>query len=875
MADQKITPMMQQYLSIKEQHRDAILFYRMGDFYEMFLEDAEVASRVLEITLTSRNKNDTAKIPMCGIPYRAAPGYIARLIECGHKVAICDQVEDPALAKGLVKREVVRVITPGMIVEDSFLDEKANNYILSVSRSKNLIGLASLDISTGSFRVSESADQHAVVDEIRRIAPSEATLPESAQQDVAYAPIVNALKTTALTWLPDTVYDSPSARRSLTGQFNTLTLEGFGCEHLTAAVSAAGALLHYVRETQKQKIEHLEGLETYFIDQFLWVDDTSCQNLELLKNMRTGTRRGTLLGVIDQTRTAMGGRLLRKWIRYPLLDPGEIESRLDAVEEAYKNASVRRSIREILGNVHDMERLGSKISMGHCNARDLVALKHSLQQLPQIGAELSALTASLFTWSENRDELNRLADLIEAAVREDSPLTLNEGGIIKTGFNPRLDELIEISRGGKGFLAALEATEREKTGINSLKVRYNKVFGYYIEVSKTNANSVPEHYVRKQTLVNAERYITDELKEFENQVLGAEEKRASLEYEIFTEIRKEVVSRNFAIQGAARFLGRLDCLLSLADSAASNGYCRPKINTEGRLHIEAGRHPVVEKMITGERFVPNTVCLDNTDNQVLIITGPNMAGKSTVLRQVAILAIMTQFGSFIPAAKADIPVIDKIFTRVGALDNLSGGQSTFMVEMEETANILNNATPQSLVIMDEIGRGTSTFDGMSIAWAVAEYLHDLKGQGVKTLFATHYHELTELARKKDRVKNFNIAVKEWNDEIIFLRKLVEGGTNRSYGIQVARLAGIPDTVIRRSKTILLRIENGNNGVKGLAADGRRAEKANRGPVQMDMFRSPEKVVMDKLQRLDIARMTPLEALNCLDELCQKAKTLSI
>jgi DNA mismatch repair protein MutS len=576
---------------------------------------------------------------------------------------------------------------------------------------------------------------------------------------------------------------------------------------------------------------------------------------------------------MDQTLTAMGGRLLRKWIRYPLLDPGEIESRLDAVAEAVQKVSVRRGIREHLRNVHDMERLGSKISMGHCNARDLVALKHSLQQLPSIGAELSALTASLFKWTQELDGLNLISDLIAAAIREDAPPTLNEGGMIKTGFNAQLDELIEISRGGKGFLSALEAAEREKTGINSLKVRYNKVFGYYIEISKTHEHSVPAHYVRKQTLVNAERYITDELKRFENQVLGAEEKRAVLEYDIFNDVRKEIVSRNVVIQGAAGFLARLDCLLSLADLAESNGYCRPEINSEGRLHIESGRHPVVEKMITGERFVPNTIDMDNSDNQVLIITGPNMAGKSTVLRQVAILAIMAQLGSFIPAAKASIPVIDRIFTRVGALDNLSAGQSTFMVEMEETANILNNATPRSLVIMDEIGRGTSTFDGMSIAWAVAEYLHDLKGQGVKTLFATHYHELTELAGKKERVKNFNIAVKEWNDEIIFLRKLVEGGTNRSYGIQVARLAGIPDAVIRRSKKILLRIENGNNGIRGLVSEGGKAGKIPKGPVQMDMFRSPEKMVLDRLQRLDIARMTPLEALNCLDELSRKAKML--
>lgn len=875
MTDHKITPMMQQYLLIKEQYKDAILFYRMGDFYEMFLEDAEIASKVLEITLTSRNKNDTNSIPMCGIPYRAAQAYVAKLIESGHKVAICDQVEDPALAKGLVKREVVRVITPGMIIENALLEEKANNYILAVSRFKQAFGLACLDISTGTFRVSESTDQQAVLDEIRRIGSSEATLPESAQQDPVYAPFIKALKGVAISWVPDTVYDPHYARQRLISQFNTRTLEGFGCEHLMAAICAAGAILYYVGETQKQEVEHLSGVETYFLDQYLWVDDISCQNLELLKSMRTGTRRGTLLGVMDQTRTAMGGRLLRKWIRYPLLDNQKIKERLDAVEEVVNKAAVRRSLRDLLQKVHDMERLGSRISMGHCNARDLIALKYSLIQLPEIESHISGLTTPLFQWTENLEDLKELADTLEAAIREDAPPVINEGGIIKEGYNAELDGLIHVSRGGKGFLAALEASEREKTGINSLKVRFNKVFGYYIEIPKTHAEAVPHHYVRKQTLVNAERYITDELKKFENQVLGAEDRRATLEYELFSEIRKGIVAKNFLIQGVAGFIAQLDCLLSLADLAESNGYSRPEVNGEGYLTIEGGRHPVVEKMITGERFVPNSICMDNADKQVLIITGPNMAGKSTILRQVALLAIMTQLGSFIPAAKANMPIIDRIFTRVGALDNLSAGQSTFMVEMEETANILNNATPMSLVIMDEIGRGTSTFDGMSIAWAVAEYLHDLKGQGVKTLFATHYHELTELAKKKKKIKNYNIAVKEWNDEIIFLRKLVEGGTNRSYGIQVARLAGIPDEVISRSKKILLRIENGNNGLKGLSPDNQKSEKGRKVPIQMDMFRTPEKIIMDKLQCLDTSKITPIEALNFLDEICRKAKTQSI
>jgi DNA mismatch repair protein MutS len=871
MVDQKTTPMMQQYLSIKAQYGDAILFYRMGDFYEMFLEDAELASKVLEITLTSRSKNETTRIPMCGVPYRAANGYIARLIENGYKVAICDQVEDPALAKGLVKREVVRVITPGMIVEDTFLDEKANNYILSISRLKNLVGIACLDISTGTFQVTESSEDSSVLEEIRRIGPREVTLPVAAKADLQYASIVETLKEVAITWISDSAYDPDWARHQLIDHFKTLTLEGFGCENLNAAVSAAGGLLHYVRETQKQEVSHLSRIETYFLHQYLWVDDISCQNLELLKNMRTGTKRGALLGIADQTLTAMGGRLLRRWIRYPLIDPEKITARLDAVEEALKAVSVRRRVREMLRDVHDMERLGSKIALGHCNARDMVGLKNSLRQLPKIWAELSALIAPHFQVPKAHDELKIIADRIEAAIREDSPPVINEGGFIKPGFNPELDALIAVSSGGKDFLAALETTEREKTGINSLKVRYNKVFGYYIELPKSQIDSVPVHYVRKQTLVNAERYITDDLKKFENQVLGAEEKRAALEYEIFCDIRKEIVSKNNLIQEFSIFIARIDCLLSFAELAEANGYCRPVMNTEGRLSIEAGRHPVIEKMISGERFVPNSLNMDNSDNQILIITGPNMAGKSTVLRQVAILAIMAHFGSFVAASKAEIPIIDRIFTRVGALDNLSAGQSTFMVEMEETANILNNATPQSLVIMDEIGRGTSTFDGMSIAWAVSEYLHDFKGQGVKTLFATHYHELTELARKKKRVKNFNIAVKEWNDEIIFLRKLVEGGANRSYGIQVARLAGIPESVIRRSKKILLRIENENSDTKGLISDDETLAKLPSAPVQMDLFRSTERILMDKLQRLDTANMTPVEALNCLDELSRKAK----
>ena len=863
--------MLKQYLSIKEQYPDAILFYRMGDFYEMFFEDAHLASRLLEITLTSRNKNDESPVPMCGFPYRAARGYIARLIHHGHKVAVCDQIEDPAQAKGLVKRDVVRVITPGMIIENELLDERANNYVLAVTCKDDFIGIAYLDISTGTFRAAESKDSAAVFEEIRRVAPSEALLAKSSKNDPFFSTIMGVLSEVSISYLDDKAFEHKRGYERLTGQFNTLTLEGFGCENMKAAVCAAGAVVFYVRETQKQRIEHLTRIETYWLDKYLLVDDLSRQNLELFKNIRTGTRKATLLSVIDRTATAMGARLLANWLRYPLIDPDAIRLRHDAVQEVKQNIQIRRSVREKLKSVYDIERIGSKIVMGQANARDLVALKRSLKMLPGMWSLLPELKTELFHPPEHLDLLQNLAELIERSIREDAPPTINEGGIIKTGYQEALDELLQISRDAKGWLARLEGREKEATGISTLKVRFNKVFGYFLEVSKSRSASVPDHYIRKQTLVNAERYITEELKSFEIKVLGAQDQRAALEYQLFCEIRDEVVNNHQYIQEAARFLARIDCLLNLAEIADQNDFHRPVMTTDGCIHIEDGRHPVVEKMITGERFVPNTIKLNDQDNQVLIITGPNMAGKSTVLRQVALVVIMAQMGSFVPAAKASISITDRIFTRVGALDNLSHGQSTFMVEMQETANILNNATEKSLIIMDEIGRGTSTFDGLSIAWAVAEYLHDLNNRGVKTLFATHYHELTELAQTKPRVKNFNIVVKEWNDEIIFLRKLVEGGTNRSYGIQVARLAGIPLAVIGRAKKILYNIEQGEYDSIGSPCLIREEGNVSRGPVQLDLFQKPENPVLDKLSKVDISRMTPLEALNFLNELQEKLK----
>jgi DNA mismatch repair protein MutS len=870
MSKPKATPMIQQYLSIKERYQDAILFYRMGDFYEMFFEDAHNASRVLDIALTSRNKNDTAPVPMCGVPFRAAQSYIARLIDNGFKVAVCDQVEDPATAKGLVKREVVRVVTPGMIVEDDMLDAKTNNFILAFHIIKPDLGFAYMDISTGTFRVAETRIGESMLQEIQGIDPKELLFAESLRDDPMVGDIRRIMGTRAVNWLDDGLFDVRQGRKRLIEQFRTMTLEGFGCDHYSTALGAAGALLHYVEETQKQSVTHLQGVQTVSLDDHLIIDPISRRNLELEANLRDGSRRGTLISVLDKTVTPMGGRRLKQWLRYPLRSAVLIGQRLDAVEEALARSDVRRRLAEALSNVYDLERLNSKIAMGHANARDLTALKVSLMALPSIWSASAEMSSDLYEAATVLAPLNELAGLIHTAIREEAPPGINEGGMIKMGYHEDLDELIRLSRDSKGYLAELEVREKEATGISTLKVRYNKVFGYYIEVSKNQSESVPANYVRKQTLVNAERYITDELKQFENKALGAEEQRNVLELELFKEIVSRITGLSTDIQKAADFVARLDCLLCLTEIADRNDYHRPGLNNLGNISIVDGRHPVVEKMVSGERFVPNTIEMDNDNQQVLVITGPNMAGKSTVLRQVALLVTMAQMGSFVPVAKADIAVTDRIFTRVGALDNLAAGQSTFMVEMEETANILNNATHQSLVIMDEIGRGTSTFDGLSIAWAVVEYLHELGGRGVKTLFATHYHELTELAQTHKRVANFNIAVKEWNDQIIFLRKLVAGGTNRSYGIQVARLAGIPGDVIKRAKIILNRIENDapSGMVAKPAIPNHRADKQV--PVQMALFQSVEQALMEELRHIDLDNTTPMQAMQVLSALQDKA-----
>ena len=896
MSSKKNTPMMEQYLSIKAAYPDTILFYRMGDFYEMFNEDAEKASAILEIALTSRNKNDANPIPMCGIPFRAADNYIARLIENGCKVAVCEQVENAAEVKGLVKREVVRVVTPGMILNESLLDQSSNNFLLAVSSVKNTAALACLDISTGTFRTCQvekpgNSIPAALVDEALKLDPSEIILPQNFETDPQFASLRRAFSGRQISFLPASDFRVDDARERLTQKFKTRSLEGFGIERMDAAVSAAGAVVSYVQETQMQDTDHIYQISAYDLDQFLIIDDRSCRNLELLQNIQNRDKKGSLISVLDKTVTAMGGRLMKNWIRHPLIDPDPIQERLNAIEELTDAGHAHQAITGHLKSVYDLERLGSKIAMGQGNARDLLSLKNSLQKLPAVFAELATFQSPLLNASHLEHsqallgELGELADLIHRAIREDAVHTLNDGGLIKDGYNEELDELLAISRDGKSWIAKAEATEKQTTGLSSLKIKYNKVFGYFIEVSKAQSASVPEHYVRKQTLVNAERFITDEMKKVESTILNAQDKRNSLEYAIFSTIRDQVTAKSVFILRAATFVARVDVLQGLATAALENNYVKPEICKDRRLSITEGRHPVVEKLIQGERYVPNSIAMDDEKNQVLLITGPNMAGKSTVLRQVALTVLMAQMGSFVPAQAASIGLVDRIFTRVGALDNLSSGQSTFMVEMEETANIVNNATENSLVILDEIGRGTSTFDGMSIAWAVAEYLHNINGLGVKTLFATHYHEMTRLEELLPRVKNFNIAVKEFKDNIVFLRRLVEGGTNKSYGIQVARLAGVPDPIIQTAKTVLSEIETQNthagtiNGTTATpaptepkAAPSKKARKApKQDPGQLELFAPKSSPVLEMLDQADISNMTPLQALNLLNEMKSELK----
>ncbi|NIO03600.1 MAG: DNA mismatch repair protein MutS [Proteobacteria bacterium] len=868
------TPMIEQYLRVKSEYPDAILFYRMGDFYEMFFEDAKVASRELEITLTSRNKGNEESAPLCGVPYHAADSYIAKLIERGYKVAICEQTEDPKQAKGLVKREVVRVITPGTVVDSDYLEAKSNNYLMAISPNDSRFGVALLDLSTGEFRAFQVEDLGSLITEAARNDPQEIILPESFQQSPQFDSFKRSMGERFVNILSNAYFDRRGARRCLEEQYQSIQGTRLDEPHAEEALVAAGAVLRYIRENDRSTLAHLKTIDCFQVRNYMVVDETTRRNLELTESLVEGKVRGSLLGVLDVTVTAMGARALKHWLLYPLMDLREIKRRLDAVEEFVEKKMERHEIREPLKEVYDLERLNTRIAMARANGRDLVALKASIYRFPDIKRVLQAFEAPLLgEIFAALDDLQDVGRIIEESIRDDAPPTIKEGGIIKDGYNSELDGLRQVIREGKTWIARLEKEERERTGINSLKVRFNQVFGYYIEITKTHLNRVPDDYIRKQTLTNAERFITPRLKEYESRVLGAEEKITRLEYKLFDEIRSTVFMENRRIQQTASSLGDLDVLATFAEVADQNSYRRPSLNDETAVSIQGGRHPVVEQLRPSEVFVPNDVLCDCEENQLLVITGPNMAGKSTFLRQVALIVLMAQMGSFVPAESAAVGVVDRIFTRVGASDNIVRGQSTFMVEMMEAARILSEATPRSLVILDEIGRGTSTFDGLSIAWAVAEFIHDEPNLGAKTLFATHYHELTELALTKKRVKNFNFAVREWNDEVIFLRRIVPGSASRSYGIQVARLAGLPQEVIERAKEILGNLEKGEltkGGVPRLAV--RPGETA--GPGQLDLFSAEDEWIRTELRRISIDTMSPIEAMNKLYELKKRVDEAS-
>jgi DNA mismatch repair protein MutS len=866
-----VTPMMRQYLEIKSAYQDAILFFRLGDFYEMFMEDAVTAARILDITLTSRNKGAADEIPLCGIPYHSCQPYIARLVEHGYKVAICEQVEDPRSAKGIVKREVVRVVTPGLVTDSDSLKPKENNFLMALAAvAGGRWGMAVVDISTGEFRAGEMDDVEKLRSELLAVSPPEVLLSDGEEGDSLCRLLAAELDGRMLNRLPEGVFDSERASGLLLDFFACATLEPLGCARLPGAIAAAGAVIHYLQQTTKGALQHIRSLNTVQTADHMVLDEATRRNLELTGTLLDGSRRGSLLGVLDRTVTSMGGRRLRQWIQHPLLDLDRIRQRHDAVAELTEKSLQRTMLRASLDGVHDLERLNGKIAMAHANARDLLALRNSLQRLPPLLDELAPLESPLLILLRAAiDPLDDLLALLAVAIVDDPPLTVREGGMIREGYRPELDELRSLSREGKGWIARLEVEERERTGISSLKVRFNRVFGYYIEVTKSQLSRIPGHYQRRQTLANAERYITPALQEYEEKVLGAEERMAILEYDLFQEVRQQVAMEARRIQQTAAALADLDVLQSLADLAHDRGYVRPQMEEGSDLQIIDGRHPVIDAL-QQERFVPNDVLMDTRENQLLIITGPNMAGKSTFMRQVALITLLAQIGSLVPAKEARLGVVDRIFTRVGASDNLARGQSTFMVEMVETATILRQATPRSLILLDEIGRGTSTFDGVSIAWAVAEYLHDHAPVAAKTLFATHYHELTDLALTRSRVQNYNVAVREWNDQVIFLRKIVRGGASHSYGIQVARLAGLPQAVIERAKEILVNLEGGefsSNGEPKLA----RGRKNSRPPLpQLSLFNDTADSLRERLRDLDPTVLTPLEALNILDELKRMA-----
>ena len=866
-----ISPMMQKYLETKEEYKDCILFYRLGDFYEMFFEDALIAARELEITLTGKDCGLPERAQMAGIPNHAAEVYAETLIEKGYKVAICEQLEDPKTAKGIVKRGVIRILTPGTIVESNLLEEKKNNYIMSICKSGIYFGVSVCDISTGEFYSSEIKSENnfaLLLDEIARFAPSEI---------IANSMMFECQEEMDKIRERFSIYMSRFSDKFFTDDVGNLTLdyniienkkEVTNLKEKPLAVKSINALLEYLNETQMTSLEHINTITIYSLSKYMSLDINARRNLEITEKMRDKSKKGTLLWVLDKTSTSMGGRLLRRWLNDPLLEVKEIQERLDAVKELKDNMMLRGEITDTLKKVYDIERLAGKMTYGNANARDMITLKNSLERLPEVKSVLETCQShKLKELYENLDELKDVFALIEKSIVEDPPMTIKDGGIIKLGYDEEIDTLKKASTEGKTWLAKLEADEKEKTGIKTLKVGYNKVFGYYIEVSKSFVSQVPERFIRKQTLTTGERYITDELKTIENQILGAEEKVVNLEYNAFVEIRTEIAKNIKRLQKTANVVSTLDVLASFAQVAEDMNYCMPVVKDDGIIKIKEGRHPVIEKMIGSGNFVPNDTYLDKEGDRLAIITGPNMAGKSTYMRQVALITLMAQVGSFVPATEAQIGVVDKIFTRVGASDDLSMGQSTFMVEMMEVATILKEATENSLVILDEIGRGTSTYDGLSIAWAVAEYIANKEKCGAKTLFATHYHELIELADKQEGIKNYSIAVKEKGEDIIFLRKIVEGGTDESYGIHVARLAGVPKVVTKRADEILTSLER-----KSMLS-GKKQEKENKKVVegQFDMFNFKLAEIAHEIDKINLNELTPIDALNTLMKIKEKMK----
>ena len=880
--DGTLTPMLQQYMETKKQYPDCILFYRLGDFYEMFFEDAVTVSRELEIVLTGKNCGLEERAPMCGVPYHAVESYLNRLVSKGYKVAICEQVEDPKQAKGIVKREVVRIVTPGTNLNVQALDETKNNYIMCIVYIADRYGLSVADVSTGDYFVTELDSGKKLLDEIAKFSPSEIICNEPFYMSGMDLEDLKERLGIAIYSLDAWYFDDAMCERVLKEHFQVGTLEGLGLGDYNCGVIAAGALMQYLYETQKTSLSHLTHITGYTTGKYMLLDSSTRRNLELCETLREKQKRGSLLWVLDKTRTAMGARTLRSYVEQPLIEQDAIVARLDAVEELKDNAIAREEIREYLSPVYDLERLISRITYQSANPRDLTAFKCSLQMLPHIRYILEEMQSGLLrNLHEELDPLQDLYKLVETAIVEEPPLAMKEGGIIRDGYNEEVDRLRSAKTEGKTWLAELESEEREKTGIKNLKIKYNKVFGYYLEVTNSYKDLVPDYYTRKQTLANAERYIIPRLKELEDTILGAEDKLYALEYELYCQVRDTIGAEVLRIQKTAKAIAKLDVFASFAFVAERNHYVRPKINEKGVINIKNGRHPVVEQMIPNDMFIANDTLLDDKKNRVSIITGPNMAGKSTYMRQTALIVLLAQIGSFVPAECANIGIVDRIFTRVGASDDLASGQSTFMVEMTEVANILRNATDKSLLILDEIGRGTSTFDGLSIAWAVVEHISNKKLLGAKTLFATHYHELTELEGKIDSVNNYCIAVKEKGDDIVFLRKIVKGGADKSYGIQVAKLAGVPESVIARAKEIVGELSDADitTRVRDLTVQNQETKKKQKTKrydevdlAQISLFDTvKDDDVLKELEELEVSNMTPMDALNTIYRLQNKLK----